>query len=387
MSSTTPQVPVPVDYHYIKDDAALTACCARWRQARALALDTEFMRVTTFYPAPALFQVSDGQQITLIDPLGIRDWEPFKALLIDEGIVKILHSCSEDLLVFLHSLQVLPTPLFDTQVAASMLEHGLSVSYQNLVKHYMGVELPKAETRSDWLQRPLTPQQCDYAALDVAYLHQIHDLQCQQLEQKGRSRWLREECTRLSDTYSDEISGDFSNYYRHFGAAWQLGPQQRAALQRLAAWREQRARARNKPRSWIVKDPALLAMAQGLINSKAQLAQIPDVSDNFIRHEGEQVLALISEARKLPEAECPPPLPKPLTQGQKNRLRKARELVEAKAAELGVAPELLGRKRSLQALFYALEAGGEPDAAQLPLELLGWREPILLNDLIGVLRP
>jgi ribonuclease D len=377
----------PVDFHYVENDATLAACCSRWQSAPALALDTEFMRVTTFYPAAALFQVSDGSGITLVDPLGITDWAPFKALLVDSGIVKILHSCSEDLLVFLNSLQVLPAPLFDTQVAASMLEHGLSVSYQNMVKHYFGVELPKAETRSDWLQRPLTPEQREYAALDVAYLHQIWDLQCLQLEQLGRSGWMREECTRLADTYAEEISGDFSDHYRDFGAAWQLGPQQLAALQKLAEWRERRARHRNKPRSWIVKDTALLTMAQGMVSSKAQLALIPDISDNFIRFEGEQVLASIEEARLLNEAECPPPLPKPFSQGQKNRLRKARELIEAKATELGVSPEFLGRKRTLHALFYALNEQGEVDSSRLPRELLGWREPLILNELIGVLQP
>ena len=377
----------PVDYRYVEDDAALAQCCMRWHKAAALALDTEFMRVTTFYPAAALFQISDGNEITLVDPLGITDWAPFTALLVDAGIVKILHSCSEDLLVFLNSMNVLPVPLFDTQVAASMLEHGLSVSYQNMVKHYFGVELPKAETRSDWLQRPLTMEQREYAALDVAYLHQIWDLQCLQLEQLGRSSWMREECTRLVEPYADEISGDFAGHYRSFGAAWQLGPRQLAALQKLAEWRERRARARNKPRSWIVKDNALFAMAQGMINSKAQLALIPEVSDNFIRFEGEQVLALIEEARQLNEAACPPPLPKPFTQGQKNRLRKARELIEVKAAELGVSPEFLGRKRTLHALFCALDDKGELDSTLLPPELLGWREPLILNELIGVLRP
>lgn len=377
----------PVDYRYVEDDAALADCCTHWRQARALALDTEFMRVTTFYPKAALFQISDGEAITLIDPLGISDWSPFKALMQDAALVKILHSCSEDLLVFINFLGVVPAPLFDTQVAASMLEHGLSVSYQNMVKHYFGVELPKAETRSDWLQRPLTPEQREYAALDVAYLHQIWDLQCLQLDQLGRSGWMKEECERLADTYAEELSGDFSAHYLNFGAAWQLAPQQVAALQKLAEWRERRARQRDKPRSWIVKDNALFAMAQGMLNSKAQLALVPDVSDNFIRFEGEQVLALIDAARQLNEAECPPAPPKPFSQGQKNRLRKARELIEAKAAELGVSPEFLGRKRTLHALFYAMDDKGEIDSARLPPELLGWREPLILNELIGVLRP
>ncbi len=221
----------------------------------------------------------------------------------------------------------------------------------------------------------------------MAYLHQIWELQGLQLEQLGRSGWMREECARLADTYAEEVSGDFSDHYRDFGAAWQLGPQQLAALQKLADWRERRARHRNKPRSWIIKDAALLAMAQGMVNSKAQLALIPGISDNFIRFEGEQVLALIAEARQLNEADCPSPLPKPFTQGQKNRLRKARELIEAKANELGVSPEFLGRKRTLHALFHALDDKGDVDGSRLPPELLGWREPLILNELIGVLRP
>jgi ribonuclease D len=378
----------PVAYQYIDNDAAFAECCARWQKARALALDTEFMRVTTFYPQAALFQISDGEDITLVDPLGITNWDDFKALMLDTGIVKILHSCSEDLLVFLNLFGVLPTPLYDTQVAGSMLEHGLSVSYQNMVKHYIGVELPKAETRSDWLQRPLTAEQREYAALDVAYLHVIWELQNLQIEQLGRSSWIREECARLGESYADEIRQEFSQHYLNFKAAWQLGPQQRAALQKLAEWRERRARLRDKPRNWIVRDNALFAMAAGMVGSKAQLAQIEEVNDSFIRHEGEQVLALIESAKKLTDAECPSPLPRPFTQGQKNRLRKARDLIEAKATELGVSPEFLGRKRTLNALFYALEDQSVNELAlRIPPELQGWREPLILNELIGVLRP
>lgn len=376
----------PVIYSYIATDAALAEACERWGQSKALAMDTEFMRVTTFYPKAALFQISDGQDIALLDPLDIQHWQPFIALLTNPGIVKILHSCSEDLLVFLNFIGVLPTPLFDTQVASSMLEHGLSISYQNIVKHYIGIDLPKGETRSDWLQRPLTENQCEYAALDVAYLHEIWEAQTSQLNSLKRMDWMQEECARLGDQYAEEISTDFSHYYESFKSAWQLGPQQLAALQKLAQWREQRARLRDKPRSWIVKDTALFVMAQGMLSSKAQLAQLEDVSDNFIRHEGEQVLALIEQARSMPASDCPSALPKPFTQGQKNRLRKAKELIEAKAVELGVSPEFLGRKKTLYALMYALadvnEAG---DAEAIPQELLGWREALILKELIGVL--
>jgi len=384
MSSGSLQPPVP--YEYVDTDAGLTACCLRWQGVRVLALDTEFMRVSTFYPQAALFQVSDGEQITLLDPLGITDWSAFKALLQDAAIVKVLHSCSEDLLVFLHGLGVMPAPLYDTQVAGSMLEHGLSVSYQNMVKHYIGVELPKAETRSDWLQRPLTSEQLEYAALDVAYLHPIHEIQLLQLQQLGRLAWVQEECQRLQEAYNDEVSGDFSRYYQYFKSAWQLDLQQLAALKLLAEWRERRARQRDRPRNWILKDAALFAIAQGMVTSRAQLAVIPELGDSFIRHEGDQVLQLVKQASGFSEADCPPLLPKPFTQGQKNRLRKARDLIEAKATELSVSPEFLCRRKALHALLMAIETANPAEELNIPKEFLGWREPIILNELIGVLR-
>ena len=152
---------VHVDWTLVDDDAALAASCRRWASCEALALDTEFMRVSTFYPKIALIQVADGTSITLIDPLRIHDWSGFAALMTDPAITKVMHSCSEDMLVFHTFLNVLPTPVFDTQIATALLNEGVGISYQNLVKQRFGIELPKGETRSDWLQRPRTAQQLE----------------------------------------------------------------------------------------------------------------------------------------------------------------------------------------------------------------------------------
>lgn len=372
----------------IDDDAALAACCQRWSTCEALALDTEFMRVSTFYPKLALIQVADGNSITLIDPLRIQDWSAFAALLVNPAITKIMHSCSEDMLVFHTAMNVLPTPVFDTQLATALLNEGVGLSYQNLVKLRFGIELPKGETRSDWLQRPLTSEQLEYAALDVAYLPQCWQAQRATLREQGREDWLREDCARLVQQYARELASDFSDYYLNFKSGWQLRPQQLAALKLLATWREQRARKRDKPRSWIVKDNALFAFAQNLPASKAQLAAVEEVSDNFVRFEGDEVLALVASARDLPEADCPPPMEKPLTQGQKGRLRKAQDFIEAKSAELCVPPEVLGRKRTLQALQQALlDAERAGTEAVIPGELRGWRGPFLLQELTEILKP
>lgn len=384
----TPAIP-PLAYTMITTDAELAVACARWQQSPALALDTEFMRVSTFYPEVGLIQLADVSAIFLIDPLGIRDWSPFKALMVDAGIVKILHSCSEDMLVFLTFLQVLPAPIFDTQIAAALLNEGNSLSYQSLVKQRFGVDLPKAETRSDWLQRPLTREQLDYAALDVAYLYQCWQSQRQALQQLGRESWMTEECLRLLNNYRSEFTGDFNDYYLTFKSGWQLRPRPLLALQKLCVWREQRARKRNRPRSWILKDTSLFAIANSMISNKAQLAGVEEVSDNFVRHEGDAVLALVQEAAAANEADCPPRQPQPLTNAQKQMLKRMQDLVEQRAQALGIPPELLGRKRVLLPLLYAvlaLPAGTELDQATLPDELLGWRRKEILEPLLELLR-
>jgi ribonuclease D len=378
-----PVSPDAISYRLITDDATLAACCARWRTEVALALDTEFMRVSTFYPRAALFQIADAEGLWLIDPLQITEWEPLRAVLRDPGVVKVLHSCSEDLLVFHVCLGVMPAPLFDTQLAAAFLNEASAISYQNLVKLHANIELPKGETRSDWLQRPLSKEQLTYAALDVAYLLPLWERQCLRLREQGRLQWVEEDCARLVHQYDAEVSGEFDDYYLNFKNAWQLGPQQRVALQRLATWREQRARKRDKPRSWILKDTALYGIASSLPTNKAQLSVIEDVSDNFVRFEGELVLALLQDIRQLPQAACPPAPPKPLSPGKKARLRRAQDYVEARAAALRLPNEILVRKRLLMGLYYALEAQSKAPAIALevPEELLGWRAPLVLDEL------
>ncbi|MDR2212807.1 MAG: ribonuclease D [Pseudomonadales bacterium] len=377
-----------IDYRWVQDDATLASCCARWREQAAVALDTEFMRVSTFYPRTALLQLADADHLWLIDPLSITQWEPLRALMLDTQVVKVLHSCSEDLLVFLRCLGVFPAPLFDTQIAAAFLNQGSGISYQNLVKLHTGIELPKGETRSDWLQRPLTQEQQAYAALDVAYLLPLWQHQSDTLREQGRLSWLQEDCARLPRQYDSEVNGNFDDYYLNFKAAWQFAPAQRAALQLLAAWREQRARKRDKPRSWILKDTALYGIAQALPANRMQLSIIEDVSDNFVRFEGEQALALVQQARQLPEAQCPPPLPKPLSPGNKTRLRRAQDYIETRAAELKLPNEMLVRKRLLMELYYALDAQAKNSAAPLaiPAELQGWRAPLVLDDLKQLLQ-
>lgn len=377
----------------ILDDQVLRRQCEYWSELPFLALDTEFMRVNTFYPKLALVQVNDGEGNYLIDPLQIQDWEPFKTLMQQESVTKVFHSCSEDLLVFVHYFGLLPAPLFDTQIANAFLDRGFGLSYQNLVADMIGDDLPKGETRSDWLQRPLSEKQLQYAALDVAYLPDIYRQQCDRLDQADKLEWVLEDCQLLLNNYREEQTKDFSRTYRSFGAAWQLSPRQLGVLKALAAWRETRARERDKPRNWIIRDKLLFGLARRMPTHREQLFEIDGMNPNFVHYEGDSIVELVKQVQDLPEADLPPPLPRPMTEGQKKSFRKIRKLVEDKAESLSLPVEILGRKRLLTGFFEAWQRhrqlGGEEqideDSLELPAELQGWRREVLLPDLLELM--
>lgn len=242
------------EIQWIRDDASLAQQCREWRTQPYLALDTEFMRVDTFYPAAGLVQVGDGRQEWLIDPLLIQDWSPFAELLEDERVVKVLHACSEDLEVFLRLTGSLPVPLFDTQLAAAYLGMAHSMGYSKLVKEVLDIDLPKDETRSDWLQRPLTEMQMRYAADDVQHLAQVYLALDARLSEEKRA-WLLEDGAELVANLCRE--SDPREAYREVKLGWRLRPQQLAVLRELCAWREEQARLRNRPRNHVLRERTL----------------------------------------------------------------------------------------------------------------------------------
>ncbi len=382
MTEPTPAQTIPgnTTHQMITGDAALNALCVRWHHSDYLALDTEFIRTTTFFPNVGLIQLNDGGDTSyLVDPLTITDWSAFRALMLDSGVMKIFHSCSEDLQVFMVALDLVPAPIFDTQIAAAFLSQGFGISYQNLVSLMHGIDLPKGETRSDWLQRPLSETQMQYASLDVAYLPAIYLEQSRQLAVKQRLGWMEEECETLLNQYRTEMAGDFSNFYLNIKGAWQLNRKQLAILKRLAAWREQRARKRDKPRNWIIKDKSLIEIARNCPDNMEALARTDELGKNFLRYEGKEILSLVVAATEMPESDWPEMLPRPLDGRAKSRLKKGQQYVENQAGVLDLPVEVLARKRWLISVLQ--ETSGNAENA-LPPELLGWRKPYLLPGLL-----
>jgi len=372
---------VGIEIHWIRDDQTLAAHCRGWHELPFVALDTEFMRVDTFYPKAGLIQVGEGNRAFLIDPLLIRDWRPLAELLEDSGVVKVLHACSEDLEVLLRLTGKLPQPLFDTQLAAGYLNIGFSMGYSRLVQEVLGIELPKGETRSDWLQRPLSETQVSYAAEDAVHLAELFSALRPRLSD-DKYAWVLEDGAELVAQLRREVEPQ--TLYRDVKLAWKLGPQQLAVLRELCAWREREARSRDLPRNRVLREHSLWPMAKSQPDNLSALARIDDMHPRTIRQDGEFLLGLIKRAASLPVEQCPQALPEPLPIEASGILKRLRAVGQAEGERLGIAPELMLRKKTLEAL---LKSGFPNGPYQLPDSLRGWRRErmgqALLDSLAG----
>ncbi len=368
-----------IDIHWIRDDDSLARQCAQWQSLPFVALDTEFMRVDTFYPIAALLQIGDGSSAWLIDPLLISDWTPLSALLENTDVIKVVHACSEDLEVLLRLTGSLPAPLFDTQLAAAYLNIGFSMGYSRLVQEVLNIDLPKGETRSDWLQRPLSETQISYAAEDAVHLAELFGLLRPRLSDE-KYLWVLEDGAELVANLRRET--DPYEIYRDAKLAWKLSRAQLAVLRELCAWREIQARSRNLPRNRIVREHSLWPLARTQPDNLSALARIEDMHPRTVRQDGEFLLELIRKSGSLPPDQWPPALPEPLPIEASGILKGLRAIGQQYAEQLGIAPEVVLRKKTLEALLKS----GYPDGPYtLPDSLRGWRRELMGQALLDSL--
>lgn len=365
------------DWILVQDDAGLCETLAALDGCQELAVDTEFMRTNTYYPQVALLQLCAGDTAYLIDPLAISELDDLRALLLNPGVSKILHSCSEDLEVFRRWLGVLPAPLIDTQRAMAMLGEGFGVGYRALVEKLLGVELEKGETRSDWLRRPLSESQCHYAAQDVLQLWRAWPLLRERIEAAGRMPWLREEGEEVARAMTERETDN----YRRIKGAGRLGARELAALQALAEWREERARSVDKPRGWVVDDKACIGIAQHLPQTVDELAALALLPPQVLRKQSEALLACVSRATALDEQALPLVFPGALTPDQRARIKTLRQTVKSIAEAENIAPEILVTGADLELLLR--HADGQ--SVTPPLRFEGWRESVVIEPLRSLL--
>lgn len=334
------KAPAPV---WIDNDSTLAQYCENWRRCDAVAVDSEFIRRDTYYPAPALLQICDGNAVALIDPLAITDWRPFAALMADTDCIKILHSASEDIEVFLRLGCVRFEALFDTQIAAPLCGLDAGMGYQRLVQALLGVELDKGATQTNWLQRPLTTQQMRYAVDDVWFLLQVYRQLVLRLDALQRRAWAIEETqSRLIDI-ATQI--DVELCYHRLERGWQLKPAQQHRLQRLCAWRERTARELDRPRKWLLPDHTMMEMAQHTPHNTAQLAAIDGIDPASLRRHGADWLKLLTDNIVADEAVSHKELwVPPLTRDERDRLANLRQYVDRFCTDQQLPAALMLRK-------------------------------------------
>lgn len=368
-----------MNWQLIDNDAALADLLARHAGADAVAVDTEFMRRNTFYPQVALLQLCFDDRAWLVDPLALEDLEPLRRLWADPSVVKVLHSPSEDLEVFGCWLGQLPEPMFDTQRAAALAGHDFGLGYRAIVAALCDVDLPKDETRSDWLQRPLSEAQCEYAAQDVLYLLSVYRQLRADCEACGRLDWV------LADG-ADAVCAAREGagaYYPRIKSAWKLDRRQLGALAALCEWRERTARERDKPRSWIIDDQACLAIARSDPRTPQQLRAEVDLPPAALRRYGEAILDVLEAQAGVPESELPAPLPGPLSGRQREQAKRLKREAREIAGRLAVAPEILLQGRDFEALIREAQGEGAPEE---PVHWRGWRAGAVVDPLRRLLR-
>ena len=349
--------------HWIDTPDALRARIAA--PPATIGLDTEFIRERTSWPQLALVQIALGESaedILLVDPLVPGMCEALAPLLADASVLKIMHSASEDLVAFKHACGVLPTPLFDTQIAAALAGVGGGMGYQKLVQAVADVALTKGETRSDWLRRPLSASQLEYAADDVLHLHALHRHLDTTLETQGRSAWLQEDCARLLAGVADDEGERWPHLSLRSAQFLDASGQRR--LLRLLRWREVHARRSDRPRNWILDNELAFAIARAAPAERNSLQAILDATPKAPRSLGEAVFAAL-HTPLADESDAP------LARGDdrdKKQLRAMQDAVAAAATELGLPEGLLASRRLLEGLQ---DGGGWTGP------LAGWRRGIL----------
>lgn len=348
---------------YIDTPEALNALAERLDGAPWLALDTEFMRERSYRAHLCLIQIATPELIACIDPLALDDLSPLGKALTEAGTIKVLHAAHQDMEILLQHLGRPPAPVFDTQLAATLLGLGEQIGYGRLVAELLGVELEKGHARTDWSQRPLEPEQIRYAADDVRYLGEVFLHLRERLQALGRLAWLEEDFARLSDP--ETYRTDPRAQWKRLRGIQRLRGRALCAAQELAAWREREAQRADKPRKWILPDDVLLEIARRAPRDMHQLGRIRGLPPRTAQRHGAALLDALDKARARAQEDCPK-IAERLSLGpdQEALTDVLMAVLKMEAQRHGIGAAMLATRRELERF-----AAGEND---LPV-LQGWR--------------
>ncbi len=366
----------PLPMRVITDTNDLVQVCTSLSKADFIAIDTEFMRESTFWPDLCLIQMAAGEDEIIVDTIAEGlDLAPFFDLMANEKVTKVFHAARQDIEIVHHQAGIIPTPVFDTQIAAMVCGFGESVSYGMLVKKMLNTELDKSSRFTDWSRRPLTNKQLTYAIGDVTNLRDLYPSLKDQLHQNSRANWLDEEMAVLTNpaTYESHPEDAWKRLKMRVRNQKALG-----VMMQLAEWRETEAQRQNVPRRRVLKDEAIYDIATQAPTSEAELSGLRSVHQGFARSaKGRGVIEAVKLGLRRDPATLPPiKRSEPLPADALAILDLLRVLLKAAAGRHGVAPKLIATASELE------EIARNQDA-DLP-SLKGWRRELFGSDAIAV---
>ncbi len=361
---------------YIDKPEQLPELCNKIQQAPWVAIDTEFLREKTYYPIFCLLQIATPEWVVCVDPIAITDLSSLFSVINNPKIIKVLHSCRQDLEIFYQLTGKVTYPVFDTQIAAPLLGFQENPGYAMLVSSFLNVNLSKAHTRTDWSMRPLSSEQIQYAADDVIYLCKIYTKMTEQLTELGRLDWLDKDFELLKSSELYQISPE--NAWLKVKGRKRLTGKQLSIVQILTLWREKTAQTENRPKNWIIRDDLMLELAKLQPSTIEELAKIRNVNERSVKRYGRTICQLITEAKNS--------APIPMTDKNKSAKKTANQeavldvltaVVRMRADENSLNPMILASRKDLEKLLF--------DEQDNPV-LLGWRYSMVGKELQGLLK-
>ncbi len=364
------------EIQFVDSAAALQVLCQKMRQEPWLALDTEFLREKTYYPKFCLLQVATLEWVACVDPIALEgQLDELFAVINDPNIVKVLHSCRQDVEIFYQLTGKLPAPVYDTQLVAPILGYQENPGYAMLVSGFLNINLSKLHTRTDWSQRPLSAEQLQYAADDVIYLAQIYQMMQEKLIALGREDWLKEDFEQLMNPDLYDIPP--ADAWLKIRGKNKLTGKQLVIVQVLAEWREEAAKKSDKPKNWILRDEHILDMAKLQPTDIRAIAKIRGINDGFVRRSGQQLCELIKKAQDMPGLKLKTKANNAKrTPQQEAILDILTGIVRLRADENSLNPVMLATRKDLEQLLL--------DAENCAL-LHGWRYSMVGQELEALL--
>ncbi|MFU8789755.1 MAG: ribonuclease D [Methylobacter sp.] len=362
---------------YINTPAQLATLCEQIKKEPWLALDTEFLREKTYYPKFCLLQIATPEWVACVDPIALPSLDILFEALYNPAIVKVFHSCRQDLEIFYQLTGKIPEPLFDTQIAAPLLGFQENPGYAMLVSSLLNVNLNKAHTRADWSKRPLIEAEIQYAADDVIYLCQIYQIMLQKLAELGRAKWLERDFAELGNPELYQVRPEQA--WLKIRGKNKLTGRQLSIVQTLAEWRERTAQTEDRPKTWLLRDELLFDLAKLQPETVSELANVRGINERAVNRYGAELCRLITVAKE----RTPIPLneqgrPAKKTQQQEAILDILTALVRIRAEENSLNPVILATRKDLEVLMF--------NDDEECLLLHGWRFDMAGRELLGLLK-